>query len=70
VGVRNLWLATDWGLPDVLAAATINPAALLGHSARLDAGCPANLIVFRRDRGRFALKRVCVDGEWTEVSAS
>jgi N-acetylglucosamine-6-phosphate deacetylase len=70
VGVRNLWLATDWGLPDVIATATTNPAGLLGHSLRLDAGYAANLIVFHRDQGSFALRRVCVDGEWTEVPAT
>jgi N-acetylglucosamine-6-phosphate deacetylase len=71
VGVRNLLPASGWSLPDVLATATANPARLLGRpEPRLDAGEPANLILFRRDESGFSLGRICVDGEWSEVSAS
>jgi N-acetylglucosamine-6-phosphate deacetylase len=70
VGVRNLLRETGWDLEDVLATASTNPARLLGRSEpRLEAGEAANLIVFRRDRSRFSLRRVCVDGVWTEPSA-
>jgi N-acetylglucosamine-6-phosphate deacetylase len=69
VGVRDLLDATGWPLPDVLAAVTRNPARLLGHpEPRLESGEPANLIVFRRTGGGFVLRRVCVDGEWTDTS--
>lgn len=68
VGVRNLLEATGWPLFEVLAAATTNPARLLGrHEPRLDVGKPANLLVFGREGDGFHLRRVCVDGEWTEA---
>jgi N-acetylglucosamine-6-phosphate deacetylase len=69
VGVRNLWRASGWAFPDVLGAATTNPARLLGRAdPRLEAGEPANLIVYRRDDSGFALRGTCVDGEWTAPS--
>ena len=75
VGVRNLRHATGWDWPDVLAAATTNPARLLGRAEPcLATGEPANLIVFRRHghgmlRGEdgFDLRGTCVDSEWTEA---
>jgi N-acetylglucosamine-6-phosphate deacetylase len=71
VGVRNLLSATGWTLPEVLAAVTINPARLLGkREPRLEAGEPANVILFRRGGCGFALSGVCVDGEWSEELAS
>jgi N-acetylglucosamine-6-phosphate deacetylase len=71
VGVRNLLMATGWALPDVLSAATMNPARLLRRPEPcLDAGEPANFILFRREGGGFALRGACVDGEWTVAPAS
>jgi N-acetylglucosamine-6-phosphate deacetylase len=71
VGVRNLLCATGWTVSEVLATVTTNPARLLGRpEPRLEAGEPANLILFRRGGSGFALNRVCVDGEWSEVLAS
>jgi N-acetylglucosamine-6-phosphate deacetylase len=62
-GVRNLLLATGWAMTDVLAAATTNPARLLGRpEPRLEPGEPANFIIFRQDACCFALRGVCVDG--------
>lgn len=70
VGVRNLLEATRWSLPEVLAAATINPAKLLGRpEPRLEAGEPASFILFHREASRFALRRICVDGDWSEQRA-
>ncbi len=67
VGVRNLLLATGWPLSDVLASVAANPARLLGRpEPRLEAGEPANLILFHKGAHVFALRCVCVDGEWTE----
>jgi N-acetylglucosamine-6-phosphate deacetylase len=71
IGVQNLGRATGWTLPEVLAAVTSNPARLLGRpEPRLDAGEPANLVIFRRpDVEGFALERVCVDGAWEDCTA-
>jgi N-acetylglucosamine-6-phosphate deacetylase len=68
IGVSNLISATGWTLPEVLTAVTSNPARLLGRpEPRLEAGEPANLVVFRRSEPEgFVLERVCVDGAWEE----
>jgi N-acetylglucosamine-6-phosphate deacetylase len=67
VGVRNLLRATGWSLPEVLATVTSHPARLLGRpEPRLEAGEPANLVLFRQDGSGFALRGACVDGEWCE----
>jgi N-acetylglucosamine-6-phosphate deacetylase len=71
IGVRNLLLATGWRLSDVLTSVTTNPARLLSRpEPRLEAGEPANLILFHPGASIFALHATCVDGEWTEAPAS
>jgi N-acetylglucosamine-6-phosphate deacetylase len=68
VGVRTLYSATGWGLPEVLATVTSNPARLLGRpEPRLDSGEPATFILFRRDGAGVVLKATCVDGEWCDA---
>ncbi len=48
-GVRNLSRATGWPIGQVLAAATSNPARLLGErEPRIAPGEPADLILFQR----------------------
>jgi N-acetylglucosamine-6-phosphate deacetylase len=63
-GVRNLHAATGWTLGQVLAAVTTNPARLLGFALpSLDAGAPANLVIFRHaEENCFIPERVYVDG--------
>jgi N-acetylglucosamine-6-phosphate deacetylase len=70
-GIRNLLLATDGGLPEVLASVTSNPARLLGKpEPRLGAGKLANLVIFRRpEPSGFVLDRCCVDGVWRQCTA-
>jgi N-acetylglucosamine-6-phosphate deacetylase len=56
---------TRWKLPDLLATVTTNPARLLRRDEpRLEVGQPANLVVFTQSEYFFALKQICVDGEW------
>jgi N-acetylglucosamine-6-phosphate deacetylase len=66
-GLQNLMKATRWPLQDGLAAVTSNPAALLGRpQPKLAAGEPANLVIFARPEPTgFALRRTCVDGQWS-----
>jgi N-acetylglucosamine-6-phosphate deacetylase len=71
VGVRNLLQATDLTLAQALAAATLNPARLLGRpEPQLRPGAPADLIRFRHDPARrsFELVATCVAGRWAEPS--
>ncbi|MGP0069183.1 MAG: N-acetylglucosamine-6-phosphate deacetylase [Isosphaeraceae bacterium] len=71
IGVGNLWRATGWPRPQVLASVTCNPARLLGHAEpRLAVGEPANLVIFRQpEENGFVLQRCCVDGVWEECSS-
>jgi N-acetylglucosamine-6-phosphate deacetylase len=77
-GVQRTLLATRWGLSQVLATVTSNPAQLLGRpQPSLAPGEPANFIVFRRnghdmlpDEDGFDLKGACVDGAWTKAPPS
>jgi N-acetylglucosamine-6-phosphate deacetylase len=69
-GVVNAWRHTDLSLAQAFAAATVNPAALLGlrgFSTRPQVGRQANLIVFMPDVvGQLAQKNieaVFIDGE-------
>lgn len=68
-GVVNAWRHTDLSLAQAFAAATINPATLMGlrkPPVRPQAGRRANLIVFRPDdSGRVTQKdieAVFIDG--------
>jgi N-acetylglucosamine-6-phosphate deacetylase len=72
VGVNTLMRATGSSFPGALAAATLNPARLLGHDGpQMTAGAGANLIAFRLDSsGRIPVFRIvstCVDGTWIEA---
>lgn len=70
-GLQNLLKATHWSLRDGLATVTSNPAQLLGRpEPQIAAGEPANLVVFSRTPfGGFAVRRSCVDGQWSEAHA-
>jgi N-acetylglucosamine-6-phosphate deacetylase len=64
-GIRRLLRATSWSLGDALACASRNPPRLLGRlEPELGVGEPANLVLFERPAGGFALRAACVDGHW------
>jgi N-acetylglucosamine-6-phosphate deacetylase len=71
VGLAHL-MATGLTLAQAVDAVTANPARLLGRAEpALDAGTPANLVVFGSGPAggtpEIRLKRVCVDGRWVQA---
>ncbi len=70
-GLGNLVAAVSWPIAQVLDTVSRNPALLLGRSPpRLEAGQPANLVIFRHGApDEFILTRTSVDGFWHEAAS-
>ncbi|QEH33316.1 N-acetylglucosamine-6-phosphate deacetylase [Aquisphaera giovannonii] len=70
VGLENYVAAMPCGVADAIGCVTANPARLLERPApELEAGSPANLILFEQpEPGRLLPLRICVDGRWSEPS--
>jgi N-acetylglucosamine-6-phosphate deacetylase len=70
-GLENLAEATNWTLVELINTVTRNPARVLGKPEPImEPGQPANLVLFQRvEPNRLAIRRVCVDGAWEEITA-
>lgn len=63
VGLAHLIAWAGYTLPEALATVTTNPARLLGQAPpRLEAGQPANLVLFRVHEGAFHVRSVWLGG--------